>query len=51
MITSNPNARPDLVPMGRFGNVEEVADVVLMLACNGYITGQTISVNGGWYMT
>jgi 3-oxoacyl-[acyl-carrier protein] reductase len=51
MITSNPNARPDLVPMGRFGKVEEVADVVVMLACNGYITGQTISVNGGWYMT
>jgi 3-oxoacyl-[acyl-carrier protein] reductase len=51
MITSNPNARPDLVPMGRFGQVEEVADVIVMLACNGYITGQTISVNGGWYMT
>jgi 3-oxoacyl-[acyl-carrier protein] reductase len=51
MITSNPNARPDLVPMGRFGKVEEVADVIVMLVCNGYITGQTISVNGGWYMT
>jgi 3-oxoacyl-[acyl-carrier protein] reductase len=51
MITSNPKARPDLVPMGRFGTVAEVADVVVMLASNGYITGQTISVNGGWYMT
>ena len=51
MITSNPKAHPDLVPMGRFGTVEEVADVVVMLASNGYITGQTISVNGGWYMT
>jgi len=51
MITSNPKARPDLVPMGTFGKVEEVADVVVMLACNGYITGQTISANGGWYMT
>ena len=51
MITSNPKARPDLVPLGRFGKVEEVADVVVMLASNGYITGQTISVNGGWYMT
>jgi 3-oxoacyl-[acyl-carrier protein] reductase len=51
MITSNPNARPDLVPVGRLGAVEEVADVVVMLANNGYITGQTISVNGGWYMT
>ena len=51
MITSNPKTRPDRVPLGRFGTVEEVADVVVMLACNGYITGQTISVNGGWYMT
>jgi len=51
MITSNPKARPDLVPVGRFGKVEEVADAVVMLASNGYITDQTISVNGGWYMT
>ena len=51
MITSNPRARPDLVPLGRFGTVEETADVVVMLANNGYMTGQTISVNGGWYMT
>jgi 3-oxoacyl-[acyl-carrier protein] reductase len=50
MVTGNPNARPDLIPVGRFGTVEEVADVVVMLARNGYITGQTINVNGGWYM-
>lgn len=51
MITNNPLAKPDLIPVGRFGNPEEVSDVVVMLACNGYITGQTIGVNGGWYMT
>lgn len=51
MITSNPKARPDLIPVGRFGRVEEVSDVVVLLAINGFITGQTISVNGGWYMT
>ena len=51
MVTSNPNARADLIPVGRFGKTEEVADVVLMLAGNGYITGQTIGVNGGWYMS
>ena len=51
MVTSNPKARPDLIPVGRFGTVEEVAEVVVMLANNGYITGQTINVNGGWYMT
>jgi 3-oxoacyl-[acyl-carrier protein] reductase len=51
MVTSNPKARADLIPVGRFGTVEEAAEVVVMLASNGYITGQTISVNGGWYMT
>lgn len=51
MITSNPKAKQEIVPMGRYGKVEEVADLAVMLACNGYITGQTISVNGGWYMT
>jgi 3-oxoacyl-[acyl-carrier protein] reductase len=44
-------AKPDRIPIGRFGKVEEVADVVLMLARNGYITGQTINVNGGWYFS
>ena len=51
MVTANPQAKPDLIPVGRFGTPEEVSDVVVMLACNGYITGQTICVNGGWYMT
>jgi 3-oxoacyl-[acyl-carrier protein] reductase len=51
MVTSNPNARPDLIPIGRFGAVDEVADVAVMLVSNAYITGQTINVNGGWYMS
>ncbi len=51
MVTSNPNAKADLIPVGRFGEPDEVADVALMLAGNGYITGQTINVNGGWYMS
>ena len=51
MVTSNPNARADLIPIGRFGVVDEVADVVLMLVRNAFITGQTINVNGGWYMS
>lgn len=51
MVTSNPRAKADLLPVGRFGEVDEVADVALMLARNGYITGQTINVNGGWYMS
>jgi 3-oxoacyl-[acyl-carrier protein] reductase len=51
MVAANPRARADLIPMGRFGQVEEVADVAVMLAGNGYITGQTINVDGGWYMS
>ncbi len=51
MVTSNPNASPNLIPAGRFGTPGEVASVAVMLTQNGYITGQTIHVNGGWYMT
>jgi len=51
MVAANPKARADLIPVGRFGAVEEVADVAVMLARNGYITGQTINVNGGWYFS
>lgn len=51
MIAGNPQARPEHIPVGRFGTTEEVAGVVVMLARNGYITGQTINVNGGLYMS
>ena len=51
MVTSNPNARKDLIPVGRFGRVEEVASAVLLLVENAYITGQTLQVNGGFYLT
>jgi 3-oxoacyl-[acyl-carrier protein] reductase len=51
MVTSNPNARPGLIPMGHFGATDDIASVAVMLAMNDYMTGQTISVNGGWYMS
>jgi 3-oxoacyl-[acyl-carrier protein] reductase len=40
------------IPIGRFGSAEEVASAVLFLASpeSGYITGQTLHVNGGMYM-
>ena len=50
MVVSNPNVKPDMIPLGRFGQVEECADVAVMLAGNAYITGQTIGVNGGMYL-
>ena len=51
MIADNPAATPDLIPIGRIGQVQEVADVVMLAVSNGYLTGQTLSVNGGLYMT
>ncbi len=51
MLSRDLTAKPTAVPVGRFGTVEEIADVVVMLAKNGYMTGQTIYVNGGRYMT
>jgi 3-oxoacyl-[acyl-carrier protein] reductase len=51
MIKNNPNIKPDYIPLQRFGQPEEVSDVVLLLVNNGYISGQTINVNGGWYMS
>ena len=40
------------IPVGRLGEPEEVAKCVLFLAADdaGFITGSTISVNGGQYM-
>jgi 3-oxoacyl-[acyl-carrier protein] reductase len=49
MVAGNPHIKPDMIPVGRFGRVEECADVAVMLARNAYVTGQTISVNGGMY--
>jgi acetoacetyl-CoA reductase len=39
------------IPLRRFGKAEEIAKAVRFLCIDGdYITGQTISVNGGMYM-
>jgi 3-oxoacyl-[acyl-carrier protein] reductase len=51
MTANIPQLSPDLIPVGRFGTVEEIVEVAVMLSCNGYITGQTINVNGGRYMS
>ena len=40
------------VPLGRLGSVDDVAHAVAFLASQeaGYITGETLHVNGGMYM-
>jgi NAD(P)-dependent dehydrogenase (short-subunit alcohol dehydrogenase family) len=42
----------DRIPMGRLGELPELAAAVAFLLCDtaGYITGQTIDVNGGLFM-
>jgi len=49
MMRANPRATASVIPIGRFGTVDEIASVVLMLAENGYMTGQSVNPNGGWY--
>jgi NAD(P)-dependent dehydrogenase (short-subunit alcohol dehydrogenase family) len=37
------------IPMGRYGTVDEAAELILFLASqkSGYITGQNIRIDGG----
>jgi 3-oxoacyl-[acyl-carrier protein] reductase len=51
MLRANPRATSSVIPIGRFGTVDEIASVVLMLAGNAYVTGQTVNPNGGWYFS
>lgn len=50
MLTENLGLKTSRAPIGRFGRPEEVGEVVAMVARNGFMTGQTIVINGGIYM-
>ena len=56
MLGSLPEERraalPRGIPLGRFGTVEEVAELIVGLCCDetSYVTGATIDVNGGSYI-
>jgi 3-oxoacyl-[acyl-carrier protein] reductase len=47
MIADHRKESMARIPVGRLGTGEEVAAVVLMVAANAYMTGQTVQVNGG----
>jgi 3-oxoacyl-[acyl-carrier protein] reductase len=51
MVTGNLNASPDKIPLGYFGHPDEAGRAAVLLAESDYITGQTINLNGGWYMS
>jgi 3-oxoacyl-[acyl-carrier protein] reductase len=50
IATDMMSGRPELatrIPLGRLGHAEEVAQAVLMVLGNDYMTGQTVALNGG----
>jgi 3-oxoacyl-[acyl-carrier protein] reductase len=47
MVRSGVASSPARIPLGRFGTPEECAQAVLMVIGNGYMTGQTVHLNGG----
>jgi len=52
LAEEHANALKSKIPLGRYGQPEEIAAVVGFLASQeaGYITGETIHANGGMYM-
>ena len=51
-MTANTNYSAAGIPLGRLGETEDVAEVIVFLASDAskYITGQGIDINGGSYM-
>ncbi|MEP4886899.1 MAG: SDR family NAD(P)-dependent oxidoreductase [Alphaproteobacteria bacterium] len=49
--TASPEQHVFSPPIGRMGHVDEVAMATVMLAANGYMTGQTVHMNGGLYFS
>jgi 3-oxoacyl-[acyl-carrier protein] reductase len=49
MLPGDPGALATMVPVGRLGRPEEVADLALAILRNGYMTNQVVSLDGGMH--
>jgi len=47
MIAPHRTENMAKIPVGRLGTGEEIAAIVVTVAKNAYMTGQTVAVNGG----
>ncbi|MBS0642982.1 MAG: SDR family oxidoreductase [Proteobacteria bacterium] len=47
MVKAGLGSSLSRIPLGRYGTPQEVAQVVLMLVGNAYMTGQTVALSGG----
>ena len=47
MLPGDPGGLAERIPVGRLGKPGEVADLVMALVRNGYITNQVIGIDGG----
>ncbi len=51
MTAPHRRRNTSMIPVGRLGTAAEAAEAVLLLAGNGYMTGQTIHLNSGMHFT
>jgi 3-oxoacyl-[acyl-carrier protein] reductase len=49
MLPGDPGSLATMVPVGRLGRPEEVADLALAVLRNAYLTNQVVSVDGGMH--
>src|SRR5581483_5793005 len=49
MLPGDPDELAKRVPVGRLGRPAEIADLMVAILENGYLTNQVVSVDGGIY--
>jgi 3-oxoacyl-[acyl-carrier protein] reductase len=49
MLPGDPAELATMIPVGRLGSPEEVADLAMAILGNGYLTNQVVGINGGLF--